>query len=193
MPGAPRLEEDPQDILNVRAYLANGFNGLISLGGQHVIDEIIGSPALPEVFGISDMIPAESPKGLLLFYSMALTTWMPCSRRVHPSSRPAFYTVCFGKDPEACGQRVYMASPLRHHTKDYPPCFVSCSGTDPLLPKSRTLSEALAELGVHRRDLCLNKPEYPHVRQGCLIFHLLKLSREGIWEAIASLQEHAAA
>jgi acetyl esterase len=145
-------------------------------------------PALPKATGISDMIPAESLKGLLLFYGIYDMDTMLATGF---SFIKTFYKACFGNDAEACRQRVDIASPLRHLTSEYPPSFISCGGSDPLLPESRALSEALEELGVPHRDLYLTKPEYPHVNHGFLSFRFFKSSRVGMQESIGFLKEHA--
>lgn len=145
-------------------------------------------PALPEATGIGDMIPAESLKGLLLFYGVydmdtMLTTGFPFVK--------TFFGACFGKDAETCRHMAGIASPLRHLTSEYPPSFISCGGSDPFLPESRALSAALEELGVPHRDLYLTKPEYPHVKHGYLSFRFFKASRVGMRESIGFLKEHA--
>lgn len=145
-------------------------------------------PALREATGIGDIIPAESLRGLLLFYGAydmddMLATGFPLIK--------TFYSACFGKDTEACTRMADIASTLRHLSGEYPPSFITCGGSDPLLPQSRALSQALDELGVMHRDLYLTKPEYPRVRHGFLNFYFFKSSRVGMRESIAFLEEHA--
>ncbi len=148
----------------------------------------LGDPALPEATGIGETIPADSLRGLLLFYGAfdmdaMLTTGFPFIR--------LFYRACFGTDAEASRMKADISSPLRHLTSEYPPSFIACGGSDPLLPESRACSKALCELGVPHRDLYLTRPEYPHVNHGFLNFYFFKSSRVAMRESIAFLQEHA--
>jgi acetyl esterase/lipase len=145
-------------------------------------------PALREAAGLGNMIPAESLKGLLLFYGAydmdnMLATGFPFMR--------TFYRACFGKGAEACRMMADIASTARHLTREYPPAFISCGGSDPLLPESHAFSRALEELGVPHRDLFLTKPEYPRVKHGFLNFYFFKSSRVGMQESIAFLREYA--
>lgn len=146
-------------------------------------------PALPEATGIGDMVPAESLKGLLLFYGAydmetMLTTGFPFAR--------TFYASCFGKGADTGGRMAGIASPLRHLTSDYPPSFISCGGNDPFLPESRAFSAALEGLGVPHRDLYLMKPEYRRVNHGYLSMRFFEPSRVGMRESIGFLEELAA-
>jgi acetyl esterase/lipase len=146
-------------------------------------------PELPEAAGLGELIPPDSLKGVLLFYGAydmeaMLTTGFPFIK--------TFHAACFGKDPETGGPMAGIASTLRHLTGDYPPSFISCGGSDPLLPESRALSAALDELGVPHRDLYLTAPQYRRVKHGYLSFRFLEPSRVGMRESIAFLQEHAA-
>ena len=145
-------------------------------------------PALPEATGISELIGPESLKGLLLFYGAydmdaMLTTGFPFIK--------TFYAACFGKDPETGRPMADIASTLRHLTGDYPPSFISCGGSDPLLPESRALSAALDELGVPHRDLYLTRPGYRRVRHGYLSFRFFEASRVGMRESIGFLNDHS--
>ncbi len=147
-------------------------------------------PALREAAGIGEMVPAESLKGLLLFYGAydmdnMLETGFPFMK--------TFYRACFGKDAEARGRMAGIASTARHLTSDYPPAFICCGGSDPLLPESQALSRALEELGVPHRDLFLTRPEYPRVKHGFLNFYFFKSSRLGMRESIAWLKGQAEA
>jgi acetyl esterase/lipase len=146
-------------------------------------------PALPEATGIGEMIPAESLKGLLLFYGAYDMDTMLTTGFLFMKT---FYKACFGKDAETCRHMAGIASSLRHLTSEYPSSFISCGGSDPLLPESQALSAALEELGVPHRDLYLMKPEYPHVNHGFLSFPFFKASRVGMRESIDFLKEHAA-
>ncbi|RJP28342.1 MAG: alpha/beta hydrolase [Actinobacteria bacterium] len=148
-----------------------------------------GDDALPEATGIREMIPAESLRGLLLFYGAydmdaMLGTGFPFIK--------VFYRACFGEDAEACRMKADITSPLRHITAGYPPAFITCGGSDPLLPESRAFSLALGELGVQHRDLYFTKPEFPYVNHGFLNFYFFKSSRVAMRESIVFLKEHAA-
>jgi acetyl esterase/lipase len=144
--------------------------------------------ALPEATGISDMIPAESLRGLLLFYGAydmdaMVGTGFPFTK--------ILYRACFGKDAETCKLGADIMSPLRHLTSEYPPSFITCGGSDPLLPESQAFTKALEELGVPHRDLYFMKPEYPYVNHGFLNFYFFKSARVAMRESIAFLQEYA--
>jgi len=145
-----------------------------------------GDAALVQAAGIRDMIPAESLRGLLLFYGAfdmdaMLTTGFPFIK--------TFYRALFGDGTPDCAKRADIASTLRHLSTSYPPSFITCGGSDPLLSESQALSRTFDELGVQHRDLYFKKPEYKKVGHGFLNFYFFKSSRVAMRESMAFLKE----
>jgi len=132
------------------------------------------------------MIPAESLRGLMLFYGAfdmdaMLATGFPFIK--------AFHRALFGKGTPACMEKAEIASTLRHLSAGYPPSFITCGDSDPLLSESEALSRALDELGVRHRDLYFRKPEYKNVGHGFLNFYFFRSSRLAMRESIVFLKE----
>lgn len=148
----------------------------------------LNDDALPEAAGIDSMIPRASLKGLLLYYGAydmdaMLETGFPFMK--------TFYEAMFGREREASRQRAAICSPRRHLNAAYPPSFITCGGSDPLLSESRALSSALGGLGVAHHDLFFTAPEYRRVNHGFMSFHFLRSYRRAVRESIGFLDEHA--
>ena len=92
-----------------------------------------GDADLARSAGIRDMIPAESLRGLLLFYGAfdmdaMLATGFPFIK--------VFYRALCGEGARARAERADIASTLRHLSPGYPPSFITCGDNDPLLSES---------------------------------------------------------
>ncbi len=135
---------------------------------------------------VGGCVPPERLRGLLLFYGAF------DFERVQRTSFPfvrEMATGFLGRDPAVFAERASEASPLRHISPGFPPCFIATSEIDPLHPESLELRNRLSEEGLPFRLLTLPAAQYPFTWHGFLNFWWCRGARRTMREALAFLEE----
>jgi acetyl esterase/lipase len=137
---------------------------------------------------VDECIPAECIKGLLLFYGVFDLESVGHTK--FPFTK-LFVTGYLGRDPDIFTKRAQIASPIRHLSSDYPPCYIATSELDPLHSETLSFIRALQEKGITFDYLNLPRDKYPRTYHGFLNFWFLKPARQAMQGSIGFLKKHS--
>jgi acetyl esterase/lipase len=101
-----------------------------------------------------------------------------------------FATGYLGRDEELFKQRAEIASPIRHLSPGYPPCFIATSELDPLHSETLAFMWALEEKGITYEYLNFPRDKYPLTYHGFLNFWFTKSAREAMRGAKELLRKY---
>jgi acetyl esterase len=145
---------------------------------------VLGDPRLMSGLGIERTVPADSIKGLLLFYGAF--DMMSCSSTRFPFIK-LLLRGFMGPDWQSDPRKITLASPQRHVAPGYPPCYIFAGAWDPLCSESRQFDRVLTRSGVPHETLIFGR-RYPTANHGFLSMPYSKCSKLAMDEATAFMQ-----
>jgi acetyl esterase/lipase len=145
----------------------------------------VNKPELFEVTGIAEWVPAETIKGLLLFYgSYDIETAMQRNFPMVKTLMSAF----MGKVPLAA-EKIQSASPARHISSRYPATFLCAGEPDPLFLESKAMEKILKEKGVRCKSLFFSRSDFPEAEHGFLNFYKRPCSQMAMKKALRFIEQ----
>jgi acetyl esterase len=143
--------------------------------------------ATMQAIPVSECMPADAIKGLLLFYGVYNLesvghTKFPLADK--------WVTGYLGRDPDIFEERARLASPIRHLKPDFPPCFIASSELDPLHSETVAFIRALDAEGIPYDYLNLPRDKYPFTYHGFLNFWFTKAAHNAMRGALDFLSRH---
>jgi acetyl esterase len=125
--------------------------------------------------------------GLILFYGAfdcetVLQTGFPFVRLM--------LTSFLSRDPEIFQERAGLASPIRHLSGDYPPCFICYAARDALAGESVAFARALASEGVESDVLVISEEECRVIPHGFVNLYWRSCAKKAMASAISFLDAH---
>ncbi|MHB8896179.1 MAG: alpha/beta hydrolase [Candidatus Geothermincolia bacterium] len=180
-------------LANARAYRGN--TGTIFLAGDsagaHLVSTYTSAlfdPLLAKAFRMEGLERPEHVSGLVLLYGAfdcetTIDTGFPfVSMMLHSF---------LSRDPVVFKERARNASPLRHITPNYPPCFITYAERDTLAPESVAFARELESKGVEREVMSFPPSECIIIPHGFVSTFWRKCARKAMAGAIAFMNRHA--
>ncbi len=134
----------------------------------------LNSPDLQKAAGISNMLPVEKIRGLLLFFGV-YDMEAACHLGFN-GLKPAIEGF-IGLDSLNYKEIAHIASPIRHINALYPPVFLTCGEADRLFPQSVDFEKELIKNNVPHDSFLFPKKEYPDGKHAFLYKYFTKSAK----------------
>jgi acetyl esterase/lipase len=180
-------------LRNAAAY--GGDPGTVFLAGDsagaHLVSTYSTSlqdEALVKAFRLEGVEGPRKVAGLVLLYGVfdcetVLDTGFPFVKMMLQSF--------LSRDPVIFKERARSASPIRHITPDYPPCFITYAEKDGLSSESAAFAKELERQGVEHRVLAIPRRECRIIAHGFVSTFWRRCARKAMAAATDFLHEHA--
>jgi len=146
----------------------------------------LNRPELLKYAEISDPIPGENIKGMLLLFGVYdLETATNLGFPGLKTSIEAF----IGKNRRSYKKIAHIASPIRHIDRRYPPVFLTAGEKDRLYMQSVDMAKALEEIGVPFRTAFFSRKEHPRAGHAFTYRYYLKCAQAAIRSALDFMDE----
>jgi acetyl esterase/lipase len=154
-------------------------------GGAHMASwytAALNKKELLQATKISNVIPRESLKGLLLFYGVYDLRREQVDKLAFPDL-PLLVESFLGADPEEYKKRAEVVSTILHVTSNYPPVFISSGEKDPLHQGSVSFAQKLTECKTPYEALFFSQTKYPDAEHAFLNFYKKSCAQEAMVKA----------
>lgn len=181
-------------LSNARAYSGDPDRLFLAgdSAGAHLVSTYstaLADDKLARDFGIANLKKPARVAGLLLFYGVfdcdsVLATGFPFVKMM--------LEALLSRDPVVFEARARNASPLRHVTSAYPPCFITYAEKDKLAGESVAFALVLEAKGVQHEVLAFPPSECRHIPHGFFSMFWRKSAKRATVAAINFLRSHSA-
>ncbi|MFO8006987.1 MAG: alpha/beta hydrolase [Candidatus Brocadiia bacterium] len=141
----------------------------------------LARPALLHEAGLERAVPLAAIRCLVLFYGAFDLQGMFDAPQ--PAVRILLHSL-LGEDREQFRRNARTASPIRHLSRQMPPCFLCASDLDPLQPQTLEMACRLGELGCQVKLCLVSGEDYPDARHGFLNFYRRRCAQVAVGEAL---------
>jgi acetyl esterase len=179
-------------LANARAYRGDPSRVFMAgdSAGAHLVStyaSALHDPELVREFRLQGVGLPDRIRGLLLFYGVydcetVLDTGFPFVRMM----LEAFLS----RDPSLFRKRARCASPVRHITPQYPPCFITWAEKDKLASESEAFGRALDARGVEHEMLTFPPSDCMVIPHGFMNLFWRKSARRAMEAAKSFLSTH---
>jgi len=167
-----------------RVFMAGDSAGahLVSTYATSLVD-----PSQAKALRIERLTRPRRIAGLVLFYGAfdtetILATGFPFAKMMLESF--------LSRDPAVFKERSKAASPIRHVTGGYPPCFISYAEKDKLAPESIAFARELESKGVEHEVMAFTPSECRVIPHGYVNLFWRKCAKTAMAGAIDFLKRH---
>lgn len=179
-------------IQNARAYRGDPTKLFLAgdSAGAHLVatySTALEDPSLIKAFRMGGVKRPERVNGLVLLYgAFDCDTTLATGFRFVRTMLQSFLS----RDPALYEERAKNASPIRHITSAYPPCFITYAEKDKLSSESRAFAAKLESFGVEHEVLAIPPSECRFIAHGFVSTFWRECAKKAMARAVAFMEKH---
>lgn len=151
--------------------------------GAHLVSHyttILTNEKLSENIKMEDLIPAETIKGILLFYGVYDLKSLD---KMNSSAAREQSKSFLGNDQELYAERIDFVSPLHYINESFPPVFLCAGESDDFYMQTIYLIQELRNNKVPHKFISFSFDEYPNARHGFLMDYKRRCTKKALESA----------